>query len=307
MFDQSNGIAHPHSFAIGGALEICRLGFGSARLAGPGVWGAPEDRAGAIRLLRMLPALGVNFIDTADSYGPDIVEDLIREALYPYRDLVIATKAGLRRSGPDQWEADGDPEYLRAQVHNSLSRLRVDCIDLWQLHRIDPKIDRAVQFSAISKMVDEGLIRHVGLSEVGIAEIEAALPYFPVATVQNRYNLLDRMHEPLLRYCEAGNIGFVPWYPIAAGALDRETTVLNVVAKKYGVEKSRVAIAWILAKSPVLLPIPGTSNATHLKQNVAARSIVLSEDDVAMLDTISSSMNRVSADMHSGNVGEPIR
>ncbi|ESQ86060.1 hypothetical protein AEAC466_02410 [Asticcacaulis sp. AC466] len=272
------------TFKIGGDLEINRLGFGAMRIVGKGVWGEPEDRAEALRTLKRLPELGVNFIDTADSYGPDVSERLIREALYPYDGLVIATKAGFQRSGPDRWTMNGRPEYLTAQAHKSRAQLGVDVIDLWQLHRIDPRVPAHEQFDAVRSLIDEGVIRHAGLSEVSVGDIEAARRVFPVATVQNRYNLADRAHEDVLTYCEANGIGFIPWYPLAAGDLAKPGGVLDTIARTHNATPSQIALAWVLRRSPVVLPIPGTGKVKHLEENLAARDIVLSDDEFASLD-----------------------
>lgn len=272
-------------FTIGGDLTINRLGFGAMRITGPGIWGEPTDRQEALRTLRRLPELQVNFIDTADSYGPEVSENLIHEALYPYTGLVIATKAGLTRHGPDIWLPLGRPEYLRQCVLMSMRRLGVERIDLWQLHRIDPKVPQDEQFDVIKQMQQEGLLRHVGLSEVGIAEIEAAQKYFKVVTVQNLYNLVTRQSEDVLDYCTRERIGFVPWFPLAAGSLAQPGSILDAIAKKHNTTPSAIALAWILKRSPVMLPIPGTSSVKHLEENVAAASIVLSDEDFRELDT----------------------
>jgi len=272
------------TFLVGGEIEINRLGFGAMRITGPGIWGEPADRAEALRTLKRLPALGVNFIDTADSYGPDVSEHLIHEALYPYDGLLVATKAGLMRSGPNIWTPNGKPGYLHQHAHDSARHLGVKQIALWQLHRIDPQTPRDDQFKAIRGLIDEGIVRHVGLSEVNIEEIEAAAKYFPVATVQNRYNLVDRTHEAVLDYCAKANIGFIPWFPLAAGNLAKPGTVLDEIASKRGASPSQIALAWVLQRSPVMLPIPGTSSVAHLEENVAAAKIKLSEAEFAALD-----------------------
>ncbi len=272
------------TFAVGGDIPVHRLGFGAMRITGPGIWGEPVDRAEALRTLRRLPELGVDFIDTADSYGPEVSEDLIREALHPYKGMLIATKGGLTRHGPDRWAPLGRPEYLRQCVLMSLRRLGVERIDLWQLHRIDPQVPQREQFEAIRAMQDEGLIRHVGLSEVSVAEIQAAGKVFDVATVQNRYNLIDRGSEAVLEHCAANRIGFIPWFPLAAGDLARPGSVLDVLAKKAGASTSQIALAWVLKRSPVMLPIPGTGKVAHLEENVAGASVVLSDADFAALD-----------------------
>jgi pyridoxine 4-dehydrogenase len=272
------------TFLLGGDLPVNRLGFGAMRITGKGIWGEPDDREEALRVLRHLPEFDVNFIDTADSYGPYVSEDLIRAVLYPYTDMVIATKGGLTRHGPDIWAAVGRPEYLRQCVLMSLRRLGVDRIDLWQLHRIDGKINRDEQFRVIADMQREGLIRHVGLSEVSVEEIEAAQKHFPVVSVQNLYNLVARQSEAVLDYCERKNIAFIPWFPLAAGRLAHEGTVLDKVAKKLGATPSQVALAWVLKRSPVMLPIPGTGKVSHLEDNMAAATLTLSDDDFKQLD-----------------------
>jgi aryl-alcohol dehydrogenase-like predicted oxidoreductase len=272
------------SFRIGGDIEVNRLGFGAMRIAGRGIWGPPKDRAEAIRVLQRLPTLDVNFIDTADSYGPDVSEQLIREALHPYRNLLIATKAGLTRAGPDRWTSNGRPDYLIAQAYKSLKKLDVEQIGLWQLHRIDPKVPRDEQFGAVKKLLDDGVIKHAGLSEVSVEEIEAARTVFPVATVQNLYNLANRGSDKVLEYCEQHNIGFIPWYPLAAGDLARNGSILDDMARSRGVSRSQVALAWILQRSAVMLPIPGTSRVNHLEENVAAAGIHFSAEDFAALD-----------------------
>ncbi|MFS3137459.1 aldo/keto reductase [Gluconacetobacter sacchari] len=277
--------ARSGTFSIGGALSVNRLGFGAMRITGKGVWGPPADHDEAIRTLRRLPELGVNFIDTSDAYGPDVSEWLIREALHPYpQGFVIATKGGLTRSGPDIWRPVGRPEYLLQQVHKSLRNLGVEQIDLWQLHRIDPKVPADEQFDAIRSMIDQKLIRHAGLSQVSVAEIAAASQFFDVATVQNRYNLVDRTSEDVLDHCAAQGIGFIPWFPLAAGDLAKPGSILDTMSGKYGAHPGQIALAWILKRSPVMLPIPGTSKVAHLEQNVAAVDILLSDDDAAALD-----------------------
>ena len=270
-------------FSIGN-ITINRLGFGAMRVTGPGIWGPPADKAGALATLRRLPEIAVNFIDTADSYGPDVSEELISEALHPYNGLLIATKAGLTREGPDRWTPNGRPDYLIERAKGSLKKLRADRIDLWQLHRIDPRVPADEQFGAVKTLLDQGLIAHAGLSEVSVEDIKAARRVFPVATVQNRYNLVDRASEDVLDYCEREGIGFIPWYPLAAGELARPGSILDRLAKKYNATPSQIALAWVLKRSPVMLPIPGTSKVKHLEENVAATSIVLDEEDFAALD-----------------------
>jgi pyridoxine 4-dehydrogenase len=271
-------------FNVGGDITINRLGFGAMRITGPGIWGDPSDAKGARETLRGLPGFGVNFIDTADSYGPFVSEDLIREILYPYSGMLIATKGGLTRSGPDAWAPVGRAAYLRQCVMMSLRRLGVERIDLWQLHRIDPRTPREEQFGVIAQMQKEGLIRHVGLSEVGIDDIEAAQEYFPVVTVQNEYNLVNRKSEAVLDYCGEHGIGFIPWFPLAAGKLAQPGSTLAEIATRLGATTSQIALAWILKRSPVMLPIPGTSRVDHLAQNIAGASVVLSDADFAALD-----------------------
>jgi aryl-alcohol dehydrogenase-like predicted oxidoreductase len=268
-----------------GDITVNRLGFGAMRLTGKDIWGDPDDPQEARETLRRLPELGVNFIDTADSYGPEVSENLIREVLHPYKGMLIATKGGLTRPAPGvAWEPVGRPAYLRQCVQMSLRRLGVKRIDLWQLHRIDPKTPRDEQFGVIMEMQKEGLIRHVGLSEVGVEDIEAAQKYFNVVTVQNEYNLVTRKSEAVLDHCEKNNIGFIPWYPLAAGELSKPGSILTEIAKRLGAAPSQVALAWVLKRSKVMLPIPGTGKAKHLQENVEAARIKLSDDDFAALD-----------------------
>ncbi|MCP8897442.1 aldo/keto reductase [Shinella daejeonensis] len=267
------------TFAIGGEIEVSRLGFGTLHMAGAGSWGEPEDRAEALRVLRRLPELGVNFIDTADSYGPDISERLIREALHPYPGMLVTTKAGSARPGRDEWVPLGRPEYLIQQAHKSLRNLGVERIDLWQLHRIDPKVPADEQYDAIKTLIDTGIVRQAGLSEAKVADIEAASRFFKVATVQNLYNLVDRTYEDVLEYCAARNIGFIPWFPLASGELAKPGSILDAIARKHGATPGQVALAWLLKRSPVVLPIPGTSKVRHLEENVAAAGILLSDED----------------------------
>ena len=272
-------------FKIGGDITVNRLGFGAMRVTGKGIWGEPADPEGARATLRALPELGVDLIDTADSYGPFVSEDLLREVLHPYKGMLIATKGGLTRHGPDIWAPVGRPEYLRQCVLMSLRRLGVERIDLWQLHRVDPKVPREEQFQVIAEMRREGLIRHVGLSEVGVEEIEAAGRHFPVATVQNLYNLANRKSEAVLDYCEQQGIGFIPWYPLAAGDLAAPDSVLSRIAQRLGASNGQVALAWLLKRSPVMLPIPGTSKVEHLRENVGAAQLALSDEDYQALET----------------------
>ena len=264
-------------FKIGGDLPVHRLGFGAMRITGKGVWGPPENKSEALGVLKDLAGLGIDFIDTADAYGPDVSEDLIQEALHPYKGVVIATKGGLTRSGPNVWSPNGNPDYLVKAAHHSRDRLKVERIDLWQLHRIDPKVARDEQFAAVKSLIDSGVIRHAGLSEVSVADIKAAQKVFPVATVQNRYNLADRQSEDVLDYCEKQSIGFIPWYPLAAGDLAKEGGVLDKIAKAHNAPHGAVALAWLLKRSPVMLPIPGTSSRAHLKENTEGAEISLSE------------------------------
>ena len=271
------------TFRIGGDLSVNRLGFGAMRLTGPGVWGPPEDPAEARRVLASLADLGINFIDTADSYGPYVSEELLGEALGKHRAMVIATKGGLTRHGPDIWAPLGRPEYLRQCVLMSLRRLRRERIDLWQLHRIDPKVPRDEQFGVMADMQKEGLIRHLGLSQVKVEEIKAASRFFKVVSVQNLYNVGNRESEDVLEYCESESIGFIPWYPLAAGELARKGGPLDTVAKKLHAKPAQVALAWVLRRSPVMLPIPGTSKLSHLQENVAAASLQLSDADFRAL------------------------
>lgn len=270
--------AASRNFTIG-QKQIRRLGYGSMQLAGRGVWGEPADPAQAKTLLKSLPSQGIDFIDTADSYGPFVTEELIAEALHPYDGLCVATKGGLVRTGPSEWSPVGRPEYLKQCVLMSLRRLKVEQIDLWQLHRIDPKVPRDEQFDAIAGFLRDGLIAGAGLSQVSVEDVKAARKVFPVLTVQNRYNLADRSDEDVLEYCEQNGIGFIPWYPLASGKLAQSGGVLDEIARRHGASASQIALAWILMRSKVMLPIPGTANAAHLAENVAAASIVLSTDE----------------------------
>jgi aryl-alcohol dehydrogenase-like predicted oxidoreductase len=272
-------------FQIGGEITVNRLGYGAMQITGRGVWGPPKDRAEALRVLQRLPALGINFIDTADSYGPDVSEQLIREALHPYDGLLIATKAGFTRGGPNMWHVDCRPEYLIAQAHKSRRQLGVEQIGLWQLHRIDGRVPRAEQFGAVKRLLDEGVIRHAGLSEVSVADIKAASEVFRVATVQNAYNMADRGSDDVIDYCEANGIGFIPYYPLGGGGeLARAGGPLAALAKAKGATPGQVALAWLLKRSPVMLPIPGTSKVAHLEENAAAAAITLTDAEFAALD-----------------------
>lgn len=271
------------TFAIGGDLVVNRLGFGAMRITGPGIWGEPDDPEEARRTLRRVPELGINFIDTAESYGPYVSEQLIGEELAPYQHgTIIATKSGLTRTGPDLWHQVGRPEFLEQGVHLSLRRLKLERIDLWQLHRIDSQVPRDEQFDAIAGFIRDGLVRHAGLSEVSVEEIKAAQKFFPVATVQNRYNLTARGSESVLDYCEQHGIGFIPWAPLGSGNL-KTTQTLEALGKKYGASVNQIAIAWALKRSPVMLPIPGTGKVKHLEENTAAAAIVLDDADFAAL------------------------
>ena len=275
-------------FKIGGEIAVNRLGFGAMRITGKGIWGEPADRDACLRVLRRLPDLGVNFIDTSDAYGPDVSEPLIREALNPsgrhYPGMLIATKGGLTRQGPNLWAPVGRPEYLRQCVLMSLRRLGVEQIGLWQLHRIDPKVPRAEQFDAIAAMQKEGLIRHLGLSQVSVEDIEAARKVFTVATVQNLFNLVDRSSAAVLDNCETLGIGFIPWFPLAAGDLAKPGSVLDSLAHTHKASPSQIALAWVLKRSPVMLPIPGTASVAHLEENVAGGAIQLSDEEFHVLD-----------------------
>ncbi|MBE7620572.1 aldo/keto reductase [Gluconacetobacter entanii] len=272
------------TFRIGGELEVARLGFGAMRITGPGIWGEPADRDAALATLRLLPELGVNFVDTADAYGPFVSEDLIHEALSPYKGMVIATKGGHTRHGPDIWCPVGNPDYLQQCVLMSMRRLGVERIDLWQLHRVGPDTTPERQFEAIAAMRAQGLIRHVGLSEVTVEMIERARLYFPVATVQNRFNLVNRYSEEVLDYCTRENIGFIPWAPLAAGGLARGDNVLTRVAQARGATTGQVALAWLLRRSPVMLPIPGTSSPDHARANAQAATLSLTDAEFDALD-----------------------
>ncbi len=272
------------TFAIGGDLEVTRLGYGAMRILGDGIWGPPRDRDECLRVLRRLPELGIDLVDTADSYGPEISEELIHEALHPYSGVTVATKAGLTRQGPNLWAPVGRPEYLRQCLELSLRRLGVETIDLFQLHRIDAKVPREEQFAVLKAFQDEGKVRHLGLSEVSVEEIKAAQEVFTVTTVQNRFNLVDRHSEDVLDYCEQEGIGFIPWAPIDAGRLGEPGGVVDEIASAHEATHHQVALAWLLQRSPVVLPIPGTSSVAHLEENVAAADLRLSDDEVARLD-----------------------
>lgn len=272
------------TFAIGGDMPVHRLGFGSMQLTGPGIWGDPKDPAEAVRVLKRAVELGVTLIDTADSYGPYVAEEFIKKALYPYPDdLVIATKAGLTRGGPGDWSPVGRPEYLRQEAEMSLRRLGLERIDLFQLHRIDPQVPLADQVGELASLQKEGKIRHIGLSEVTIDELEQAQRYATIVTVQNKYNLAERTAEALLDHSAKHGIGFIPWFPLATGALAKDGSVLQRLAKKMGATPSQLALAWLLHRSPVMLPIPGTSKVKHLEDNMAAATLTLSDEDFTAL------------------------
>jgi pyridoxine 4-dehydrogenase len=263
---------------------VTRLGYGAMRITGKGIWGPPDDHDRAIATLKKLPELGVDFIDTADSYGPTISEELIAEALHPFDGISVATKAGLTRQGPDQWLPVGRPEYLRQQCELSLRRLGVDQIDLWQLHRIDRKVPREEQFGVMKELQDEGKVRHLGLSEVSVDDIKEARETIEVATVQNLYNLTTRQHEDVLDYCEQEGIGFIPWFPLAAGDLAKPGGPVAEAAEAHEATTGQIALAWLLQRSPVMLPIPGTGSVEHLEENVAAADIELTDDEVETLN-----------------------
>ncbi len=272
------------TFALGGDLPVVRLGYGSMQLTGSGVWGDPRDPDEAVRVLQRAVELGVTFIDTADSYGPVVAEQLIKKALHPYAEnLVIATKAGLTRPGPGDWRPVGRPEYLRQQVELSLRNLGLERIDLHQLHRIDPQVPLADQVGTLKELQDEGKIRHIGLSEVSVEELQEAQQTATIVSVQNLFNLSDRSAEPLLDHAEAEGIAFIPWFPLATGELSRPGGPLDALAREHDATPSQLALAWLLRRSPVMLPIPGTSTVAHLEDNLAAASLELSDDEFARL------------------------
>jgi pyridoxine 4-dehydrogenase len=275
------------TFAIGGETTVHRLGYGAMQLTGKGVWGEPDDHDEAIRVLRRAVELGVDFIDTADSYGPFVSEQLIREALHPYPEgLVIATKGGLTRAGPGDWRAVGRPEYLRQQCELSLRHLGLERIELYQLHRIDPKVPVAESLGELVKLQQEGKIHHIGLSEVTVEELEEAQQTATIATVQNLYNLTNRTAEPLLEHCEEHGIGFIPWFPLATGKLSEPGGPLDELAHQQDASPSQLALAWLLRRSPVMLPIPGTSSVEHVEENLAAAEIELSDEQFEALDEV---------------------
>jgi len=271
------------TFQIGGSLTVNRLGYGAMQITGRGVWGPPKDRAEALRVLKRLPELGINFIDTADSYGPDVSEQLIREALHPYDGLLIATKAGFTRSGPNMWHVNCRPDHLIAQAHKSRRQLGVEQIGLWQLHRIDSRVPRAEQFGAVKQLLEEGVIAHAGLSEVSVEDIKQASQVFRVATVQNAYNMADRGSDDVVDYCEANGIGFIPYYPLGGGGELARSAKLAKVAKAHGATAGQVALAWLLKRSACILPIPGTSKVAHLEENAGAVKIALTDAEFSSL------------------------
>ncbi|MDL4773503.1 aldo/keto reductase [Actinomadura xylanilytica] len=280
-------VAASGTFSLGGDLPVHRLGYGAMRLTGKGAWGEPADRPEAVRVLRRAVELGVNLIDTADSYGPFVSEDLIAEALHPYpADLVIATKGGFTRQGPGQWQPVGRPEYLRQCVEMSLRRLRLERIDLYQLHRIDAKVPLDEQLGALRDLRDEGKIRHIGLSEVTVEEVAAAREHVEIVSVQNLYNLASRKSEDVLAHCAEQGIAFIPWFPLATGKLAGPGGVLDEAAARHGASPAQLALAWLLHRSPVVLPIPGTSKVAHLEDNLAAASVTLTGDEVGRLTAL---------------------
>src|SRR6266513_2395922 len=289
IFGASSATMNPATnptWQLGGDLPVNRLGFGAMRITGEGIWGWPPDRNNALKVLKRAVELGVNLIDTADAYGPETSELLIAEALHPYpKGLVIATKGGLTRPGPGRWVPNGRPEYLKQCVDGSLKRLRLERLDLWQLHRVDPKVPMEASLGAIKEMRDAGKIRHVGLSEVGPEEIERARKIVPIATVQNRYNISDRKWGNALKYCEKEGLGFMPWSPVGGGRSLKDSA-LETVAKEQNVSVYQVAIAWLLHRSPVMLPIPGTSSVAHLEDNVAAGQLQLTQAELKALDSV---------------------
>jgi pyridoxine 4-dehydrogenase len=273
------------TFEIGGELRVRRLGFGAMRITGEGVWGPPKDREGAIATLRRAVELGINLIDTADSYGPNVSEELIAEALHPYpEDLVIATKGGLQRTGPGEWPRDGRPEHLREACEGSLRRLRVDRIDLYQLHSPDPQVPYEESVGAMKELRDEGKVRMVGVSNVSVEQLETARSIVPVVSVQNRFNLGDREREDVLDRCEELGLGFIPWFPLSAGSLAGSGGPLDEIAARHDATPAQIALAWLLARAEVMLPIPGTSSVEHLEENVGAAAIELGDEELAQLN-----------------------
>lgn len=290
MTDRSSTMnaAEAGTFALGGDLEVNRLGYGAMRITGDGIWGEPENPDEAKAVLRRAVELGINFIDTADSYGPDVSERLIGETLAPYSDdTVIATKAGLVRPGPNDWRPNGRPEHIREAIEGSLSRLKLETVDLYQLHRIDPEVPVEESLGTMSDLVNEGKVRYVGLSEVSVDELRQAQEILPIASVQNRYNLTDRGSEAILEACEAEGIAFIPWFPLASGSLSRPGGPVDEIASNHDSTPGQVALAWLLRRSPVMLPIPGTSSVAHLEENVAGASLQLTDDEYAELSDVS--------------------
>lgn len=272
-------------FAIGGDMPVHRLGFGAMRVTGPGIWGPPLDPDECRRTLKRVAELSIDFIDTAEAYGPYLSEEMLAEVLAPYGKIIVATKGGHTRTGPNAWVPLGRPEYLIQGAKLSAMRLKVERIDLWQLHRIDPKVPRAEQFGAIADLLKQGVIRHAGLSEVSVADIKEAAAYFPVVSVQNKYSITDRNAEDVLDYCAANKIAFIPWRPIDGGHI-ATTPVFAALMKKYGATAGQLALAWLLKRSPVMLPIPGTGKVSHLEENTAAAAIALSDEDFRTIDAL---------------------
>jgi pyridoxine 4-dehydrogenase len=283
----TNLAAASGTFQLGGDLPVYRLGFGAMRITGKGIWGEPDDREECIAVLRRSLELGVNLVDTADAYGPNVSEELIAEALYPYpHGLVVATKGGLVRSGPDQWSPDGRPQHLREALEGSLRRLRLEQIDLYQFHRPDPNVPFEESVGTFADMRKEGKVRHVGLSNVTTDQLSTAQKIVPIASVQNRYNLADREHEDVLTACEQQGIGFIPWFPLATGDLAKPGSRLDAIAHAHGATSGQIALAWLLKRSPVMLPIPGTSKVSHLEENMAGTCIELSDDEFSEIDRV---------------------
>ena len=284
--ERDKGVAKKSGeFLIGGDLRVTRLGFGAMRITGSGVWGEPADRTEAIRVLRRAVELGINFIDTADSYGPGVSEEIIAEALHPYPPgLVIATKGGFDRPGPNQWVENGKPEHLRSACEDSLRRLRLDRIELYQLHRIDPKVPAEDQLGALKDLQSQGKIKHIGLSEVSVRQLQHARTNVPIVSVQNRYSVADRGSEDVLQYCEKEKMGFIPWFPLAAGRVSGTESPISRISARWKAAPSQVALAWLLARSPVILPIPGTSKVQHLEENVAAAEFKFDASKMQELD-----------------------
>lgn len=287
MSSTTNAAAASGTFRIGGDLEVYRLGFGAMQITGQGVWGPPEDQGECIRVLKRAVELGINLIDTADAYGPRVSEELIAKALHPYPDgLVIATKAGLTRTGPNEWPVNGDPAYLRSCLDGSLKRLKVDVIDLWQLHRIDSRYPLEDQLGVFVEAQRAGKVRHIGISEVTTEQFAASQRIATITTVQNRYNVADREWESVVDACEQAGIGFIPWFPLATGGLAKPGSPLSDMAARRGVAPSQVALAWLLQRSPIMLPIPGTSKVAHLEENVAAAAIRLTDEEMEELASV---------------------